>query len=103
MGDDRFMFSLLKQSWAALLVVPLLWILSMQASDKLERHAERAGAAMQRNDFAEAEKEYRAILIMAPHLTEIRSNLGLALHMQDRFEEAEKEFRLALRANSKLF
>lgn len=40
---------------------------------------------------------------MLLHLAEISSNLGLALHMQDKFQQAEKEFREALRANPKLF
>jgi tetratricopeptide (TPR) repeat protein len=87
----------------AFLSIPLAWFFFGQAGDKLQEYAERAGAAMQRSDFVEAEKEYRAILAMAPQQAEIRSNLGLALHMQDRFEQAEKEFRAALRANPKLF
>src|SRR6266480_6119427 len=90
------------EKWAFVLV-PLLCALSIQGSDQLHEHAERASAAMQRNDFAEAEKEYRAILAITPQPAEIRSNLGLALHMQDKFEQAEKEFREALRANPKLF
>jgi tetratricopeptide (TPR) repeat protein len=102
MGDYEVMSALVKLSWASLLV-PLMWTFSLQASDKLEEHAERAGAAMQRNDFVEAEREYRAILALAPQLAEIHSNLGLALHMQDKFEQAEKEFREALRASPKLF
>ncbi|MGH9428265.1 MAG: tetratricopeptide repeat protein, partial [Terriglobia bacterium] len=83
--------------------LPLLWILSVQGNDQLQQHAERAGVAMQRNDFVAAEQEYRAILAIAPQMAEIRSNLGLALHMQDKFELAEKEFRLALRSDPKLF
>jgi tetratricopeptide (TPR) repeat protein len=75
----------------------------VQGSQQLQEHAERARAAMQRNDFVEAEKEYRALLAIAPHLGEIRSNLGLALHMQNKFELAEKEFRIALRSDPKLF
>ena len=90
------------EKWAFLFVL-LLWAGSFQGSDKLQQHAERAGAAMQRKDFAEAEKEYRAILAIAPQLAEIRSNLGLSLHMQDKFEPAEKEFRQALRADPRLF
>jgi len=101
--DYEPMFEMFKQQKWAFLFAPLLWAFSLQGNDKLQEHSERAGAAMQRNDFAEAEKEYRAILAIAPQLAEIRSNLGLALHMQDRFEQAEKEFRQALRANPKLF
>jgi tetratricopeptide (TPR) repeat protein len=85
------------------MVLPLLWILCLQGSQQLQQHAERAGAAMQRNDFVEAEREYRALLAIAPQLGEIRSNLGLALHMQNKYESAEKEFRLALRSDPKLF
>ncbi|MCI0724169.1 MAG: tetratricopeptide repeat protein [Acidobacteria bacterium] len=84
-------------------ILPLLWILSVQGNEQLQQQAERASTAMQRNDFVAAEQEYRAILAIAPQLAEIRSNLGLALHMQDKFELAEKEFRLALRSNPKLF
>jgi tetratricopeptide (TPR) repeat protein len=103
-GDYEDMSVFVKRR-GALLFVPLiwLWVFVSQGSDKLHEHAERASAAMQRNDFVEAEKEYRAILAIAPQLAEMRSNLGLALHMQDRFEQAEKEFREALRANPKLF
>jgi tetratricopeptide (TPR) repeat protein len=86
-----------------LLVLSLLWIPCVQGSQQLQEHAERARAAMQRNDFVEAEKEYRALLAIGPQLGEIRSNLGLALHMQNKFELAEKEFRLALRSDPKLF
>jgi tetratricopeptide (TPR) repeat protein len=96
------MSAFVKQS-RAFLSIPLVWFFFVQGDNKLEEHAERAGAAMQRSDFVEAEKEYRAILAVDPQLAEIRSNLGLALHMQDRFEQAEQEFRAALRANAKLF
>jgi tetratricopeptide (TPR) repeat protein len=101
-GDYDFMAAFVKQKWA-FVFIPLWWGFSLQAIDKLQEHAERAGAAMQRNDYVEAEKEYRAILAIEPQLAEIRSNLGLALHMQDKFEQAEKEFRVALRADPKLF
>src|SRR5207244_7715486 len=69
----------------------------------LQEHAQRAGAAMQRNDFATAETEYRAVLVMAPQLAEMRSNLGIALYMLGKFDQAEKEFRVALRSNPRLF
>jgi tetratricopeptide (TPR) repeat protein len=89
--------------YCGLAVLPLLWMLSAHGSEQLQQHAERASAAMQRNDFVEAEKAYRAILATAPQLAEMRSNLGLALHMQDKFELAEREFRAALRSSPKLF
>jgi tetratricopeptide (TPR) repeat protein len=80
-----------------------LWAFSVGGSDRLQEHSDRASRAMRRRDFSAAEKEYRAILAIAPQLAEIRSNLGLALHMQDKFEQAEREFRQALRENPKLF
>jgi tetratricopeptide (TPR) repeat protein len=83
--------------------IAVTWVFCAQAGDALEEHAKLAGTAMQRNDFVTAEREYRAILTVAPQLAEIRSNLGLALHMQDRFDEADREFRLAIQGNPKLF
>jgi len=83
--------------------VLIVWTVSLHADDVLQEHAQRASAAMQRNDFATAETEYRAVLVMAPQLAEMRSNLGIALYMLGKFDQAEKEFRVALRSNPRLF
>src|SRR5262245_46426741 len=86
--------------------LPALWLLSAiapSAGVDLEELARRAGAALAVNDFAAAEREYRTILDLHPELAEMRSNLGIALHMQCKDVQAEKEFRSAARLNSKLF
>src|SRR5215470_11032748 len=86
-----------------LLPVMAICIAGLQANDMLTEHAQRANAAMQKDDFATAETEYRAVLAIAPHLAEIRSNLGIALHMQNKFDQAEQEFRKAIEVNPHLF
>jgi tetratricopeptide (TPR) repeat protein len=58
---------------------------------------------MQKDSFIEAEALYRAVLVHAPNLPEIRSNLGLALHMQGKFGLAEREFQTVLRSSPSLF
>ena len=58
---------------------------------------------MQRGDYAVAEVEYRAAAALAPQTAQLLSNLGLALTLQEKFDEAEKQFRASLKLNSKLF
>jgi len=71
--------------------------------DALEDHTDKGVAAMQRGDYATAEVEYRAATALAPQTAQLLSNLGLALTLQEKFEEAEKQFRASLKVNSKLF
>jgi tetratricopeptide (TPR) repeat protein len=63
----------------------------------------KAAAAMQRGDYAVAEVEYRSAAALAPQTAQLLSNLGLALTLQEKFDEAEKQFRASLKFNSKLF
>lgn len=81
----------------------LLSVGAPKANDNLAELVRHAASAMQKEDFAEAEKGYRAVLAQEPELLEIRSNLGVALHMQSKFEQAELEFRRALRGPTHLF
>jgi len=71
--------------------------------DFLEDHMVKASAAMKRGDYAAAEVEYRAAVALAPQTAELLSNLGLALTLQEKFDEAEKQFRASLKLTSKLF
>lgn len=79
------------------------WSAPVEGNDKLAQLAKHAGAALAAKDFAVAEQDYRAILAIEPDLAEIRSNLGIALHMQGKYPQAEQEFRTAARVNSSLF
>jgi hypothetical protein len=90
-GDHDEMSAVVKQRWA-LLFVPLMWVWASfsQGSDKLHELGERASAAMQRNDFVEAEKAYRAILAIAPQLAEMR-NWDL-LFICKTIQQAERSF-----------
>ena len=88
----------------------LLWAVPFQGrsapfedQDRVAELAKHAGAALGAKDFAGAEQDYRAILAIEPDLAEIRSNLGIALHMQGKYEQAEQEFRAAARVNPRLF
>jgi tetratricopeptide (TPR) repeat protein len=90
------------RKWLVVLAF-LLWMTASPAADSFDEHAQRGNAAMQKNDFATAEIEYRAVLATSPQLAEIRSNLGIALHMQGKFDQAEREFRAAVRMNPRLF
>jgi tetratricopeptide (TPR) repeat protein len=81
----------------------LLSVGGLKANDNLAELVRHAASAMQKEDFAEAEKGYRAVLAQMPELHEIRSNLGVALHMQGKFEQAELEFRRVLRSSARLF
>ncbi len=86
-----------------LLALLILFLTNGLLSDTLEDLASRGAAAMQRGDYATAEREYRAATVLAPGMAQILSNLGLALTLQEKFQEAEKPFRAALKADPSLF
>src|SRR6478672_3416246 len=86
-----------------LLGLSILFLTNGLQSDTLEDLASRGAAAMQRGDYATAEREYRAATVLAPGMAQILSNLGLALTLQEKFQEAEKPFRAALKADPSLF
>jgi len=67
------------------------------ASETVQAHFSAARAAQQRNDFAAAEREYRAILAELPNFAEVHMNLGLLYQLQDRMPEAMTQFRRALK------
>ena len=81
----------------------LLNVRGLCFSEDMAELVRRANSAMQKNSFIEAEALYRAVLVRAPDLPEIRSNLGLALNMQGKFELAEREFQTVLRSSPHLF
>src|SRR5437879_7867212 len=68
----------------------------------IESHFVAAQQAQRDKDFPAAEREYRAVLALAPNFAEVRMNLGLVYQLQDRFPEAMTEFRRALKLKAGL-
>lgn len=64
---------------------------------KVQAHFAAAQQAQERNDYTTAEREYQAVLAVAPAFAEVRMNLGLIYQLQNRVPEAMTEFRRALK------
>jgi tetratricopeptide (TPR) repeat protein len=71
--------------------------------EALRRYSSAAAEAMQRQDYPAAEKAYQALLSLSPNLAEARSNLGVALYLQKKYEPAIQQFQSALKLKSSLF
>jgi len=65
-------------------------------------HFAAAQQAQDRQDYATAEREYRAVLAVFPDFAEIHMNLDLIYQLQNRSDEAMTEFRRALKIKPKL-
>ena len=63
----------------------------------IESHFSAAQKAQHDKDYSTAEREYRAVLALAPDFAEVHMNLGLVYQLQDRSDEAMAEFRRALK------
>jgi len=63
----------------------------------METHFAAAQQAQRQNDYPTAEREYQAVLAIAPDFAEGHMNLGLVYQLQDRSPEAMTEFRRALK------
>src|SRR6266478_6306888 len=63
----------------------------------IESHFAAAQRAHHDNDYATAEREYHAVLALAPDFAEVHMNLGMVYNLQDRAAEAMTEFRRALK------
>jgi len=63
----------------------------------IESHFTAAQQAQHDKDYATAEREYRAVLTLAPDFAEVHMNLGLVYQLQERSTEAMAEFRRALK------
>jgi tetratricopeptide (TPR) repeat protein len=62
----------------------------------IETHFSAAQQAQRDKDYVTAEREYQAVLSLAPDFAEVHMNLGLVYQLEDRFAEAMAEFRRAL-------
>jgi tetratricopeptide (TPR) repeat protein len=65
-------------------------------SPAIESHFAAAQQAQRAQDYATAEREYQAVLALAPDFAEVHMNLGLVYQLQDRSSEAMVELRRAL-------
>ena len=63
----------------------------------VDSHFAAAQQAQRDKDYAAAEREYRAVLMLAPDFAEVHMNLGLVYQLQDRSPEAMSEFRRAIK------
>jgi tetratricopeptide (TPR) repeat protein len=68
----------------------------------MQSHFRAAQQAHRAKDFATAEREYQAVVTLAPNFAEAHMNLGLVYQLQDRALEAMTEFRRALKLNPSL-
>jgi len=66
-------------------------------SDQIESHFAAAQEAQRNKDYGTAEREYQAVIAIAPEFAEAHMNLGLVYQLQDRASEAVPEFRRALK------
>jgi tetratricopeptide (TPR) repeat protein len=62
----------------------------------IRAHFEAAQEAQKRGDYGTAEREYHAVLAVAPQFAEAHMNLGLVHQLQNRIPEAMADFRRAL-------
>jgi tetratricopeptide (TPR) repeat protein len=70
---------------------------SVEKNSAIEARFAAAQQAQHDKDYATAEREYRAVLAMAPGFAEVHMNLGLVYQLEDRSAEAMTEFRRALK------
>jgi Tfp pilus assembly protein PilF len=75
---------------------------SGEESSTIEAHFSAAQQAQRDKDYAMAEREYRAVLALAPAFAEVHMNLGLVYQLEDRSTDAMAEFRSALKIKPEL-
>jgi tetratricopeptide (TPR) repeat protein len=68
-----------------------------EKNSAIEAHFSAAQQAQRDKDYATAEREYQAVLALAPDFAEVHMNLGLVYQLQDRSTEAMAEFHRALK------
>ena len=69
---------------------------------EIQSHFAAAQEAQREKDFATAEREYQAVIALAPSFAEVHMNLGLVYQLQNRYPEAMAEFRSALKLKPSL-
>lgn len=90
-----------EQASRTVILVAIFFCCSLALSSALQQisgpEARAAQQAIQRGDYAHAEKIYRALLKRNPSSPELLSDLGIALHFQGKTSEAVAAFQHALR------
>src|SRR5262252_6328629 len=92
----RLVFSCVLLLFARTWVVGDPVLRQSNTESELERHSKAAGEAMRRADYAAAEREYLAVVHLAPKMAEAWSNLGLANYLQKQYDLAAERFQRAL-------
>ena len=69
---------------------------------EIQSHFAAAQQAQREKDFPTAEREYQAVIALAPSFAEVHMNLGLIYQLQNRYPEAMTEFRAALKLKPSL-
>ncbi len=69
---------------------------------EIQSHFAAAQQAQREKDFPTAEREYQAVIALAPSFAEVHMNLGLVYQLQNRYPEAMTEFRAALKLKPSL-
>jgi tetratricopeptide (TPR) repeat protein len=67
------------------------------ADAAIHSHFAAAQTAQRDKDYPASEREYQAVLALAPDFAEVRMNLGLVYQLQNRLPEAMAQFRRALK------
>jgi len=94
--------------WMLGVSVPL-WLMSTRAlaqsesESDLQSHSAAAAQAMERHDYAAAEREYLAVVRLAPSMAEARSNLGLVYYLQKKYDLATVQFERAVKLKPSLY
>jgi tetratricopeptide (TPR) repeat protein len=73
-----------------------------EKNSAIEAHFSAAQQAQRDKDYATAEREYRAVLSLAPEFAEVHMNLGLVYQLEDRSADAMTEFHRALEIKPQL-
>jgi tetratricopeptide (TPR) repeat protein len=73
-----------------------------EKNSAIEAHFSAAQQAQRDKDYATAEREYQAVLSLAPEFAEVHMNLGLVYQLEDRSTDAMTEFHQALKIKPQL-
>lgn len=73
-----------------------------ERNSAIDAHFSAAQQAQRDKDYAAAEREYRAVLSLAPEFAEVHMNLGLVYQLEDRSTDAMTEFHRALKIKPQL-
>ena len=94
--------SFTSERWAAARAAALLLTLAATALTQSDPDWQRAQSALKRGSYAEAEAGFRKFLEGSPSVAEGHVNLGLALHLQTKHQQAIQSFRRAIELQPQL-